>query len=158
MTQVQAWVLTDGVVLIRPTEPGDITALIAGRDMESERWLGPGTDAPDPTACVLVGGHVVGWVDFDTDQAWLGPREVNIGFCIFPDHRRHGYATRAVKLLLRRLAESTEMERAHLAIDAENSGSLGVARTVGAVEVERYRNAENRPNIRHAITIVRGPG
>jgi RimJ/RimL family protein N-acetyltransferase len=149
------WELTDGVVSIRPPRPGEAAVLVAGRDAESRRWLGPGDNSPRPTACVLVEGNVVGWVDYDSDQAWLKAAEVNVGYNIFPPQRRRGYAARAVTLLVQHLAMSTGIERAYLAIDAENAGSLGVARAVGAREVERYRNENDRPNIRYVLDVGR---
>jgi RimJ/RimL family protein N-acetyltransferase len=106
---------------------------------------------------VIVDGEVVGWVDYDTGPEWLKPREVNVGYNIFAAHRRRGYATRAVKLLLRHVAESTESERAYLDIDAENAGSLRVARAVGAVEVERHQNDRGRLQIRHVAVIAPRP-
>ena len=150
-----SWKLSDGVVSIRPTEPADVEHLVAGRDAEWERWLGPGDDQPHPTACIVVDGEVVGWVDHDDDQPWLRAREVNIGYSVFAAHRRRGYAARAVRLLLRRLAEATEAERAYLAIDAENTGSLAVARSLAAVEVDRYRNDAGRLNVRYVVPIPR---
>lgn len=149
-----SWTLSDGVVSIRPPEPGDIEALVAGRDTESDRWLGTADQSPDPTACVMVDGRIVGWVDYDTDQKWLQPREVNVGYNIFRPHRRQGYATRAVRLLLARLADATETSRAYLAIDAENRGSIAVARALGADEAEEYLNDEGRLQIKFVVPIA----
>jgi len=147
------WPVTDGVVTLRAAERVDAPALLAGRDPEWERWLGPGDDEPRPTACIVVGGEIVGWVDFDTDHDWLGPGEVNVGYTVFAPHRRRGYARRAVLLLAAWLADNAPVDRAYLAVDAENEASLGVAGSVGAVVVARYLNAQGRPQVRHVIRV-----
>jgi RimJ/RimL family protein N-acetyltransferase len=153
-----AWQLSDGRVGICPPRSGDAELLVAGRDEEWERWLGTGDEVPHPTASVIVAGELVGWVDYDTDRNWLKPGEVNVGYNIFAAHRRRGYAARAVTLLLQYLAESTNVERAYLAIDAENAASLGVAGAIGAVEVERYTNEAGRLNLRFVVPVERYRG
>jgi len=127
-------IATDGVVTLKAPRDGDSRMLVEGRDEEFRRWLGPGADAPEPVACVWVGGQLVGWVDYDVDQAWLRPGEVNVGYALFPAARGKGHASRAVELLLMHLRCDTEHTIATLLIDPENVRSLAVARRLGFVE------------------------
>ena len=127
--------MTDGAVTIRPPRDGDAAVIVASRDAEFHRWMGPGADHPQPTACIEVEGEVVGWVDYDQDgdRHWLGPGEVNVGYHVFAEHRGKGYATRAVELLVRYLAAATDHHTATLLIDRDNARSLAVARRAGFV-------------------------
>jgi RimJ/RimL family protein N-acetyltransferase len=123
--------ITDGVVTIRRPADGDSERLIAGRDEEFHRFLGAGSDEPAPTGCIVVAGEVVGWVDFDDERTWLEPGEVNLGYSVFAEHRRHGFGTRAVKLLLHHLALRGAASTATLLIDARNARSLALAERAG---------------------------
>jgi RimJ/RimL family protein N-acetyltransferase len=127
----ERWRVSDGVIVIRPPQAGEADVLIAGRDAEWERWLGPGAERPQPAACVLIVDRLVGWVDYDMDRDWLEPGEVNIGYHVFATHRGQGYASRAVKLLLHRLALEGGHRRGTLLIHPDNVASLAVARRTG---------------------------
>lgn len=118
-------------VAIRDFQESDEAILIAGRDEEFHRWLGEGNEHPRPSACIVVDGLIVGWVDYDTDREWLHPGEINVGYNVFREHRGNGYATRAVPLLLQSLAERTEYHTATLLINVRNGASLAVARRCG---------------------------
>jgi RimJ/RimL family protein N-acetyltransferase len=125
---------TDGIVTLRPPRPGDPARLVEARDGEFYRWLGPGTETPNPAACVWVGDELVGWVDYDRDHDWLRPGEVNVGYYLFPAARGKGYASRAVELMLLHLGRETEHTIATLVIDPENVRSLRLARRLRFVE------------------------
>ena len=123
--------ITDGVVTIREMQPGDAGVIVAGRDDVSRRFLGPGDPNPRPAAIIEVDRVVVGWVDHDDDRPWLAPDECNVGYHVFAEHRGHGFASRAVQLLLHLLAQDGRYSTASLLIDPGNQRSLALARRLG---------------------------
>jgi RimJ/RimL family protein N-acetyltransferase len=128
--------MSDGVVTIRPTTDADVEVIVAGRDEVSRRFLGEGDPSPSPIAVVVVAGGGVGWVDHDNDRSWLADDEVNLGYCLFPEHRGKGYATRAVELLVQHLAADTDWKVATLLIDRQNEASLALAERAGFTSVD----------------------
>jgi RimJ/RimL family protein N-acetyltransferase len=110
---------------------GDAAVLIAGRDVEFHRWLGPGADEPRPTACIVVDDEIVGWIDFEDGRDWLPPGAVNVGYFLFAEARGKGYATRAMTLLLQHLATQSEVHSATVLIAPDNVRSLAVAERTG---------------------------
>jgi RimJ/RimL family protein N-acetyltransferase len=134
--------LCDGIVTIRSSTPHDVPVLVTGRDALSRRFLGDGDTHPAPTACITIAGEVVGWVDFDRDRSWLEVDEVNIGYSVFPAFRGRGYATSAVRLLLRYIASTTPWSTATLLIDPQNERSLALARRLPCV---RHGDLDGNP-------------
>lgn len=126
---------SDGLVGIRPCTSSDVVVLVNGRDEEFYRFLGEGDPEPRPFACVVVDDVVVGWVDYDHERPWLEADEVNIGYNVFREYRGNGYATRAVRLLMRHLALDTDWQVATLLIHPDNERSLALARRAGFVPV-----------------------
>ena len=98
---------------------------------------------PCPKYCIVVNGSLVGWVDHDRDEDrwWLAPDEVNIGYHVFPEYRRRGYATRAVGLVLVHLKNDTGVVVATLLIHPENVPSLAIAQRHG---FQRCADVEER--------------
>lgn len=94
--------------------------------------MGEGSPEPDPTAIVRnAAGQIVGWIDYDMGREWLTAGEVNVGYNTFPEYRGQGFARRALLLLLRFLAEDSELTTATLLIDPANAPSLAVAQRTG---------------------------
>jgi RimJ/RimL family protein N-acetyltransferase len=148
------WPRSDGLVTLRPPRDGEEEELIAGRDAEWERWLGPGTDQPRPTAVIVVEEQIVGWVDYDPDLDWLEAGDVNLGYNVFATFRRHGYATRAVRLLLGFLADNTDYRRANLLVEVNNVPSHGVAHSLGADLVQSISDDTGQlRNLRYVLPI-----
>jgi RimJ/RimL family protein N-acetyltransferase len=130
-------------VALRPFEPSDQAAVLAGRDDEWKRWLGPGHERPRPTYCIVVDGEVVGWVDSDPDSPRLVKGQTNVGYSVFPLQRGKGYATRALLLLLQQLMSDPAIHAATMSIDPRNTASIRVAEKAGFALVTEGEEAHS---------------
>jgi RimJ/RimL family protein N-acetyltransferase len=144
----ESWERTDGAVTIRPPQRGDAARLVAGRDAEFHRFLGPGSDEPDPIACITVDGDVVGWVDHDAERSWLLDGEVNVGYHVFAPQRGRGVASRAVQLLMHHLAITGHCRTATLLIDPTNVRSRALAERN---RFERQADLDANPYYKRAV-------
>ncbi len=152
--------LTDGIVTLRGSTPSDVPTLLAGRDDQRRRFLGVGSDKPQPTFCIVTDGELAGWVDYDrdADHSWLGIDEVNVGYELFPPFHGRGFATRALQLMLHHLAVRGEHWDASLLIDPANAPSLALATRAGYVSSgqigdQRYFRRDIPP-LRYADGVV----
>ena len=102
-----------------------------------------------------LGGEYVGHVDADLANPHVAPGDANVSYSMAPTHRGNGYVSRAVRLVLRFIAEHTGAQEAHLVVHPDNAASLRVARAVGAPEVERYVDHQGTTMVRHVVAITR---
>ncbi len=145
-------VVSDGVVTLRPIVIADAEAHLAGEDDELAHWLNGGRGTLESVVahfdrCELrwrnngasrtfaivdaVSGTLAGTIDAHTRQPYLAVGQANLAYGVYPDWRKRGYATRAVELVCRFLAESELAKCAVIRVDPENVASAGVARRAG---------------------------
>ncbi len=124
--------LTDGEITLRSPTDGDVEILVAERDAEFRRFFGEGSPSPRPTAVIVNAvGQAVGWIDCDVERDWLQEGEVNIGYNVFAQHRRRGFATRSLRLLVEHLRADPDFAAATLLVDPANAASIAVAYRAG---------------------------
>ena len=140
--------LTDGVVVLRPWRDEDVAPAVAGHDEEMARWFGWPVDGPseerhrravaDWREAYDAGRSVVAFaVEHEGDL--VGSVEVrrvaegtgSLSWTLYAGHRGHGYATRAVRLLVDYAIDALGMQRVEAQVDAENERSLRVATRSG---------------------------
>jgi len=158
--------LSDGVVLLRPWQDGDVDALVSGIDgdpdisvwlelipqpytvAEARMWIGLAAAmwrerTGSPFALVVggdaVGGVGVNWIDRDQGVG-------DIGYWLRRDARGHGYTTRGV-VLAARWAFEVGCERLQLRADAENEASQRVAERAGFKREGIQRSARYNPRL-----------
>jgi len=147
---------SDGVVRLRPLEPEDAAAHLAGEDVELRRWLSGGPSTIDTVNSLIArstaswqtagpmrnfgiweeaSGALAGNCEANSAAESIGPGEANISYAIWPRYRGRGFATRAVELLCAYLREATDWRRAIIRVEPANTRSLAVARRAGFVEI-----------------------
>lgn len=174
---------TDGVVAIRPQRAADLDADLDAKDDEQidrlwlpgqrQAWEAMSGDERRAHALrVLVANAeafttgpkwsfgvdadatpYVAYVDCDLANPHEAPGEANVSYACHPAHRGRGYVSRAVRLVLRFLADHTGAREAHIVVDADNRASLRVARAVGAQVAEQWIDEQGRRMVRHVRTL-----
>ena len=169
---------TDGTVTIAPWRLDDVEAHVAGTDEEQIRWLWPehrdswlamspaqriehvrgvferaiavNQTGPKWSFGVHVDGVLVGHVDCDLANEHVPAGEANISYTIWPEHRGHGVASAAARLVIRFVAEHTGAREVHVLVDPRNEASRRVARSLEPDEVD-----DGGPMVRHVVTLRR---
>jgi RimJ/RimL family protein N-acetyltransferase/8-oxo-dGTP pyrophosphatase MutT (NUDIX family) len=137
--------LTDGVVTLRPFARDDIDAHVAGEDDEARLWFGqpgPSTYAgmlevvdrwqrereagTRLTFAIQHDGITVGTAEARPDQDVAA-----LSWMLYAGHRGHGYATRAIRLLIGYAFETLGVRRVEAEVDPRNLASQRVATRAG---------------------------
>lgn len=173
----------DGVVTIRRLQTSDVEADLAAKDDEQINWLWePGDrerwfakspqEQRDHVLATLQLAHdsfgsgpkwafavdtqeisYVAYVDCDLANSHVPLGEANIAYSAHPAFRGFGYVSRAVRLVLEFLRDTTDAREAHIIVDEENIASLRVALAVGATPTETFQNDQGRTMIRHVLKL-----
>ena len=98
-----------------------------------------------PVCAIVRDGAMVGHIGYHGPpgaNALRAPDAVEIGYTIFPEHRRQGYATEAVRALLEH-ARGQGIHRVIASVGPRNEASLALVRRLGFVEVGRHWDDED---------------
>jgi RimJ/RimL family protein N-acetyltransferase/8-oxo-dGTP pyrophosphatase MutT (NUDIX family) len=137
--------ITDGVVTLRPFDERDIDAHVEGDDEEIRYWFdAPGLSTRDGMAevverwrrereagtrltfAVVHDGQTVGVV-----EARPRGETASLSWTVYPGQRGQGYATRAIRLLIRHAYDHLGVRRVQAEVDPRNRASQRVATRAG---------------------------
>lgn len=162
-----SWPARTDRLAIRPATLADIEALWAYRRLEEvSRWLTrapatlegfrPHLEAPDGLAKTLVierDGEVIGDLMLQIEDAWAQAEvedrargvQAELGWVLHPDHAGHGYATEAVRELIRLCFEDLGLRRVTANCFADNGASARLMQRVGMrLEIHTLRESLHR--------------
>jgi len=168
--------LSDGVVRVDALTVADLDAHWAGEDEEQARRFGwyPRRSNLEQVRTFLLETEQQ-WRDSGPRRTWairsastgalLGGCEVrlssdgsaDVSWWIFPEHRGCGFASRAIRLMVRYAVDTLAVTRFVAFIEPDNLASRGVARSVGFAELE-LNTTGDRPMLRHELVCRDSPG
>ena len=111
----------------------------AREDPTQSPWLVRAIVLREPDRPMI--GHI-GFHGGPGRNARKAPDAVEIGYRVFPEHRRRGYATEAVRALLD-WARTRGIDRFVASVGPENEPSLAIVRQLGFREVGRHWDDED---------------
>jgi len=98
-----------------------------------------------PVCAIVLDGAMVGHIGYHGPpgaNARRVPDAVEVGYTVFPEHRRQGYATEAVRGLLGHAREHG-VRRFIASVGPQNAPSLALVRRLGFVEVGSHWDDED---------------
>jgi RimJ/RimL family protein N-acetyltransferase len=105
---------------------------------------------------VVVDDEMVGHAGFHGPpgrNAQNDPDAVEIGYTIYPDFRRRGYATEAARALIGWARDERGIHRFLFSISPENEPSLAIARRLGFTEVGRHWDDEDGEELEFELRV-----
>ena len=174
-----SWPVRTARLTLRPATPADLEATWAFRRLDDvSRWLTRAPtgieeyrtrfEDPDSLAVTLVielDGHVIGDLMLEVKDAWAQAEvaqqgrgvQAELGWVLHPDHAGHGYATEAVRALIRLCFEDLGLRRVTAACFAANDASwrlmerVGMRREAYAVRDALHRSGEWLDGMEYAL-------
>ena len=123
-----------------------------GEDPARGRWLVRAIVLPETRELI---GHV-GFHGPPGMNSLRAADAVEVGYTIFPEHRRNGYATEAVVALLD-WARAQGIDRFIASVGPANEPSLKLVRRLGFVEVGRHWDDEDGEELEFELVSAAGP-
>lgn len=174
-----SWPVRTARLTLRPATPADLEATWAFRRLDDvSRWLTRAPtgieeyrtrfEDPDSLAVTLVielDGHVIGDLMLEVKDAWAQAEvaqqgrgvQAELGWVLHPDQAGHGYATEAVRELIRLCFEDLGLRRVTAACFAANDASwrlmerVGMRREAYAVRDALHRSGEWLDGMEYAM-------
>ena len=163
-------------VRLRAVEPGDLESFVAndedtdgaqagwrvhpprsawatGAWIEQQTQAGVDGDEFRVVIEALATGEAVGTLNTHTCDPYAGT--CSYGLAVFPWHRRHGYASDAVVIVLRFLFGERRYQKCTVGVTSFNEASIGLHRRLGFVEEGRVRRSHFRGG-RHYDEVLLG--
>jgi RimJ/RimL family protein N-acetyltransferase len=173
------WPVTTERLVLRPATTSDTEATWEFRKLESvNRWLTRATprfedyrgqfEDPQSLAKTLVIDHdglVIGDLMLTIENAWAQAEvadeargvQAELGWALHPDHEGHGYATEAVRAVLRLCFEQLDLRRVTANCFADNEPSwrlmerVGMRREVHTVKESLHRSGQWLDGLGYAL-------
>ena len=111
-----------------------------------------------PVCAIVRDGAMVGHIGYHGPpgvNARRAPDAIEVGYTVFPEHRRQGLATEAVRALVD-AARTQGVERVVASVSPKNEPSLRLVRGLGFVEVGRHWDDEDGEELELVLDVSRG--
>jgi len=108
-----------------------------------------------PVCAIVLDGAMIGHIGYHGPPGVNARRArdaVEVGYTVFPEHRRRGYATEAVRGLIEH-ARAQGVHRVIASVGPKNEPSLALVRRLGFVEVGRHWDDEDGEELEFELSV-----